>query len=76
MNNNENNPQDIKLSLHQINNMKHCLKKGWFATSPNDSWQEIVNLGFATCSSDPFNHNDVVYRLTEAGSSYLSHIMN
>lgn len=73
--NEENKQQDIKLSLHQINNMKHCLRKGWFATSPDDSWQELVDIGFATCRRDPINADDVVYRLTNAGSSYLSRLM-
>lgn len=63
---------NIKLSRRQINDMQHCIKKGWFATSPSDSWQELVDMGLSTVSRDPFNRNDVVYRLTPKGRDWLA----
>lgn len=66
--------KDIKLTSTQIANMQHCSRKGYFATSSTESWDEVVSYGLATSKEDPFCKGSKVYYLTKEGYDYLSKI--
>ena len=66
--------KEIRLTAMQIANMQHCARKGYFATSSTDSWDEIVKYGLATKRQDPFNERSAVFHLTQDGYEYLNKI--
>ncbi len=83
------NINEIKLSVSQINMMKHALGidkpyhankkpvayRNFYATGDDPEWNEIVEKGLAEKRADPFCKGDVVYHLTTQGIDYLSSIL-
>lgn len=83
------NINEVKLSVSQINKMKHAIGldnpsrskkepeayRNFFATGDDSEWNEIVGKGLAVKRTDPFCKNDFVYQLTPQGIEYLSNII-
>lgn len=83
------NINEIKLSVSQINKMKHAVGlnmtqsekrpvayRNYFATGDDPEWNEIVDFGLAVKRSDPFCKDDFVYHLTEDGIEFLSKVID
>lgn len=65
------NQMDIKLSKMQLIHLVNICKKGWGGYSkPSTELDEMVENGLLTKSAGPFD--DVVYRPTDAGRSFIN----
>ena len=83
------NINEIRLSVSQIQKMKHALglnhptnskmklvvNRNFYATDDDPEWNELVERGLASKRSDPFCKGDIVYHVSEEGLDYLSRIM-
>ncbi len=83
------NYDEIKLSVSQIQMMKHALGldnpflskrkpeayRNYYATGDDPEWNDIVEKGLAEKRADPFCKGDVIYHLTTEGIDYLSSLI-
>ena len=83
------NISEIKLSVSQIQKMKHAIGldnpsqskrkpvayRNYYAAGDDSEWNEIVEAGLATKRSDPFCKGDFIYHLNNQVIEYLSNII-
>lgn len=83
------NLNEIRLSMTQIQKMKHALGlnhpfntqkalvtyRNYYVTGDDSEWNELVDRGLANKRNDPFSKGDFVYHVSERGLDLLSEIM-
>ena len=78
----------IKLSIEQINKMRHAIGmksqtpskkiftpyRNYYITGEDSDWEELVEAGLASKRPDIFNKDDIIYSVTIAGYGVLQEI--
>lgn len=77
----------IKLSIEQINKLRHAISltdtptkkmytpyRNYYVTGEDPDWEELVEAGLASRRPDIFHKDDIIYSVTAAGCGVLQEI--